>query len=375
MQATRETDRLWLLQPKNTCNPRKVTSASPSSWVGIDKGAKCLRTRRIISPAVLGGAGRGEKRNRETWTKTSAGAERGAEERRTLKAKIAGAGVLNGVRVTPHNDVTARRRADKGFDRAPIALHSNDFYDYAPIKEAKLHPTSLPTYSCAPKIIGSHARGINRPSTSPPGRRYQSVIKTKFSRDEIPHQTRPTAAGTNSRTKTARWILFQTELNAPRESWSHKAVKLFGVTTIPRRRRRRGHLAAGRVSRADLSRNRAANPSPLSFDLQGHWNVEFNSPAGPPPYHGNRADAQNKLIRAGSNPIYWNSGMGMGPLTERSRSPAPPALLGAYYNLQYNARNSAAPYCLRVMQCAGLTVPDSSFFSSTFLFYVIGTLS
>ncbi|GBP06072.1 hypothetical protein EVAR_3298_1 [Eumeta japonica] len=43
--------------------------------------------------------------------------------------------------------------------------------------------------------------------------------------------------------------------------------------------------------------------------------------------------------------------------------------------IQYNARNSTALNSLRMMQCAGSTLLDSSFFCPSFLFYSITTLS
>ncbi|GBP25879.1 hypothetical protein EVAR_81761_1 [Eumeta japonica] len=42
--------------------------------------------------------------------------------------------------------------------------------------------------------------------------------------------------------------------------------------------------------------------------------------------------------------------------------------------VQYNARNFAALNWLRILYCAGTTLPDPSFFSSAFLFYAIATL-
>ncbi|GBP17760.1 hypothetical protein EVAR_102619_1 [Eumeta japonica] len=43
-------------------------------------------------------------------------------------------------------------------------------------------------------------------------------------------------------------------------------------------------------------------------------------------------------------------------------------------SVRINARNSAAPNCLRMVRCAGSTLPDPSFFSPAFLFNAVATL-
>ncbi|GBP42923.1 hypothetical protein EVAR_87303_1 [Eumeta japonica] len=48
---------------------------------------------------------------------------------------------------------------------------------------------------------------------------------------------------------------------------------------------------------------------------------------------------------------------------------------GVHRTRRHNARNSAALNCLRVTQCAGLTLLDPSSFSPAFLFCAIATLS
>ncbi|GBP39057.1 hypothetical protein EVAR_89279_1 [Eumeta japonica] len=41
--------------------------------------------------------------------------------------------------------------------------------------------------------------------------------------------------------------------------------------------------------------------------------------------------------------------------------------------IQYNVRNSAALKCLRMIQCADITLPDPPFFNLAFQFYAIAT--
>ncbi|GBP18715.1 hypothetical protein EVAR_8540_1 [Eumeta japonica] len=57
------------------------------------------------------------------------------------------------------------------------------------------------------------------------------------------------------------------------------------------------------------------------------------------------------------------------PARHRSLLPA------CAWSVQYNARNFSAPKCRRMMYCAGITLPDSSFFSPAFLFSATATLS